>query len=634
MGLEVSVIRGSTGVLVVLAAVFVVASSAATLTPRPPRIVSAVMQDSDRDARADSVRLTYSVRVRHVRDRDGRYPFSVAGYRVRSVGAASGKVVEVALVEHAQPDPQARPALRYARTRLQPVRGLTGVQAGVQLFRSPRPHGRTAPVEPPPPPAPRDSDGDGIADAQDCAPQNSSVHPGAADLPDLAFVDSNCDGIDGTEQDAIFASPQGSDADPGTKAKPKRQIQAALGAATAAKKRYVLAAAGSYGHVAAASGVGVYGGYVPDNWSVRSASLVTQIVGSPEGLFASDVTDVTLQLLSIRGEVLTANLGESAYGIRAVEGTRLRLQRVTVTAGVGAAGAPGANGAEGAWGSAGLPGAKGACDSSVKAPGGAGGLSPVGRDGGKGGDGRYEQEGQNGEAGVVGTPGGKGGDDGIAGSPGTAGGTGKSGAPGTASAGGSNSTAGASIRWQGMGGTEGIYGAPGNGGGGGGAGGGQDDFTSINGTGNAGGGGGGGGAGGRGGMGGLAGGGSFGIYLYNSKVVVEKSSITAGDGGAGGRGGDGGPGGHGGVGGAGLRYCPNEIGSGAPGGDGGWGGWGGGGGGGAGGPSVGVFKVGTAELTLTDTNVAFGTAGPGGATGSVGTPPAPAEAGIAKAIYP
>src|ERR687891_281336 len=123
---EFLVSRVSLRILVALTAVVVVAASAATPGPTPPRIVSAAMQDSERDARADSVRLMYSARVRHVRDRDGRYPFTVAGYRIRSVGAASGKALVIALVEHAQPAPQARPALRYRRTRLQPVNGMTG----------------------------------------------------------------------------------------------------------------------------------------------------------------------------------------------------------------------------------------------------------------------------------------------------------------------------------------------------------------------------------------------------------------------------------------------------------------------------------------------------------------------------
>src|SRR6266545_5739841 len=101
----------------VLAGVGVVAASAAPARKsKPPRIVSAVMQDADRDARADSVRLTYSMRIRHATDRDGHYPFAVAGYRIRSVGAASGRALVVLLVEKAQPDPTARPVIRYRRT--------------------------------------------------------------------------------------------------------------------------------------------------------------------------------------------------------------------------------------------------------------------------------------------------------------------------------------------------------------------------------------------------------------------------------------------------------------------------------------------------------------------------------------
>ena len=65
----------------------------------------------------------------------------------------------------------------------------------------------------------------------DCAPASASIHPGAPDLPDLGFVDSNCDGIDGTEKDAIFVSPNGNDGNPGTKSQPKREVQAAVTAA-------------------------------------------------------------------------------------------------------------------------------------------------------------------------------------------------------------------------------------------------------------------------------------------------------------------------------------------------------------------------------------------------------------------
>jgi hypothetical protein len=57
------------------------------------------------------------------------------------------------------------------------------------------------------------------------------VHPGAADLPDLAQLDSNCDGIDGTADAAVFVSPKGDDANPGTMAAPKATIEAAVATA-------------------------------------------------------------------------------------------------------------------------------------------------------------------------------------------------------------------------------------------------------------------------------------------------------------------------------------------------------------------------------------------------------------------
>ena len=140
----------------------------------------------------------------------------------------------------------------------------------------------------------------GTPDGQDCGPHDASIHPGALDAPDLSFVDSNCDGIDGTVNDAVFVSPNGKDTNPGTKDTPKRQIQAAVLAATAGGKKSVYAAAGSYYRVAAAAGVGIYGGYDPGNWSHRSSKLTTTMAGSPDGVFAEGTKGVLLQLLTVR----------------------------------------------------------------------------------------------------------------------------------------------------------------------------------------------------------------------------------------------------------------------------------------------------------------------------------------------
>jgi thrombospondin type 3 repeat protein len=74
-----------------------------------------------------------------------------------------------------------------------------------------------------------DDDNDGIADEFDCAQFDANVDPNSADLPDLAFTGTNCDGIDGKLSDAIFASLSGSDSATGTTPdSPKRAVNAAL----------------------------------------------------------------------------------------------------------------------------------------------------------------------------------------------------------------------------------------------------------------------------------------------------------------------------------------------------------------------------------------------------------------------
>jgi hypothetical protein len=636
------------GLLVVPTVAVVGYADAASPDRKPPRIVTAVMIDADNDARSDRLRLTYSERVRHAADRDGRYPFAVSGYRLLSVGKASGKALVIVLVEPAQPDQAAVPAVRYGRTRSQPVADRAGNQAQAQVFTRVRAHGHAPPpaqppAQPPPPATPLDSDRDGTPDGEDCAPRDASIHPGAADLPDLAFVDSNCDGIDGTERDAIFVAPNGNDANPGTKAKPKREIQAAIATVAAGKGRYVLVAFGTYGHVKLASGVGIFGGYDPSNWARRDRfpDGLPIMSGTPEGVLATAAKDVVLQHLRIRG--LAGNGDRSAYGIRAIGNSRLTLQRVAVTAGDAAAGLAGASGRTGARGGAGGPANGGNCDGRDGGDfpfGGNGGSSPAGRDGGRGGNGGFEildENGSEGAPGKIGTLGGPGGARGNPGKPGGRGDSGENGAAGTAGVGATPSTVGAGETWIGQNGGAGGAGEPGNGGGGGGGGGPQKGLFAKDGDGNGGGGGGGGAGGGAGGGGGGSGGGSFGVYLANSKLVVEASTVAAGKGGAGGEGGSGGIGGAGGAGGKGGRVCTSEVGAGGDGGFGGAGGRGGGGGGGAGGPSIGIFKVGSSTATVkSDSKITVAAAGAGGAGGGSGPGGTgqPGAAGIAQPSFP
>jgi hypothetical protein len=619
-------------ILLVALVVLPVAVSSAAPDRKPPRIVAAVLLDTNRDYRADRVRLTFSERIRHAGDADRRYPFTVAGYRIASVGPSRGKTIVIVLAEKAAADAAARPAIRYTRTGSKPVRDRAGHQAVRQTFRGTRAHGRRPPVLPtPPPPAPpppgqADRDGDRYPDAQDCAPDDPAINPGAADLPELAFVDTNCDGIDGTEAKAVFVSPFGNDAAPGTKGAPKREINSAL-AVAAASSRYVLAAEGSYDRVVAVSGIAVHGGYDRTSWA-RSSTRITSIVGAPEAVLAVGATGFLLQHVSVRGQ----HAGASAYGIRAIDGSTLTLQRVVLLAGAGAEGPPGARGATGLAGPNGGPG-------NNRGRGGQPGLSNVGLSGGRGGDGNSDGAGEAGGTGQVGTPGGAGGKAGNPGKNGGIGQNGQDGAAGLRGQGGTASTALAASVWIGADGGRGFYGGFGRGGGGGGAGGAGSSIYLLNNPGAGGGGGGAGGAIGGRGEGGRAGGGSFGLYLYNSTAVVEGSSIASGAGGAGGRGGNGGAGGPGGAGGfaepalSGIGATA-KPGRGGDGGAGGRGGQGGAGGGGAGGPSIAVLKLGSVA-TLTSTTLAFGTAGAGGApgTGGVGSPAA-SQAGIAQAIHP
>jgi hypothetical protein len=458
-------------------------------------------------------------------------------------------------------------------------------------------------------PAP-DDDSDGYPNANDCAPNDPSVHPGAADGPDVpAFRDTNCDGIDGDAAHAVFVSPVGSDASPGTQAKPKRTMANAVVAA-ASQGKDVYATAGIYTErLVVADGVGVYGGYGV-NWS-RSLSNETRLTGggTGEGAFAFNLTNTTtLQHITLAPDA-PGGAGSSSYGLRAINSGDLVIERVVAT---GARGAAGSNGSTGPNGTAGVKGVDGGNGNTP----GAGGTSVAGRPGGHGGFGA-SGPGEDGQDGTIPPPAGGGGPGGPGGVL-TAGGAGQTGAFGANGAHGSGGFGGtvAGNAWQSSAGLAGLTGSPGDGGGGGGGGGGPSGGDSST-QGWAGGGGGGGGSGGEGGGGGTGGGGSFGLFLVNSPgVVVTNSTIAASNGGAGGFGGDRGFPGSGGPRGLGELDSHGHGRNGGNGGIGGSGGFGGWGGGGAGGPSIALFRL-NSPVTTSGNTLTFGSGGAGG--GSQGT---------------
>ena len=520
-----------------------------------------------------------------------------------------------------------------ARTPLRVV-AAGSAASGTPPARAPEPAPLTAAPGSAPPAVvaavPADDDRDGHPNGADCAPADPAIHPGAVDAPDApAFADTDCDGVDGDADGAIFVSPAGLDSNPGTRAQPKQTLGNALVAAEAVVKD-VYAMAGTYAErLVVRNGVDVHGGYGPA-WD-RSLANLTLVKGgavpggATEGATAVGVTTRTvLEHLTIAPSD-PGSPGASSYAILAVGSPGLVIDRVVALAGAGAPGITRGPGATGATGDTGVPGGPpsglpGDCDDYTGGAGGGPTGVRTGRQGGEGGRGADSDGsgGQNGQPGAgytgVGLGGGYGGLKGANGNPGKdglPGGWGDAGSPGSDGAGG---TGGAPIgdRWSSASGQAGTDGTDGFGGGGGGGGGAQVSLFAVNGAGNGGGEGGDGGERGRGGLGGGGGGGSFGIFLVDSTgATIQRSTVTARNAGAGGSGGQGGRGGLGGPGGPGASLCPSEVGEGGDGGHGGAGGVAGDGGGGAGGPSIAVFRR-NSTITLADSTLAFGLPGGGG----------------------
>jgi hypothetical protein len=481
-----------------------------------------------------------------------------------------------------------------------------------------------------------DWDGDGSV-ADDCAPLDPAIHPGAVDLPDVNFEDTNCDGIDGDAANAVFVATSGSNSATGTKGNPLQTINAGIAQAVAQHKSAVYIAGGTYNEVVQlASGVSLYGGYEPLS-GARSTVEQTVIQGSPQAVFANGATHVLLQLLTLKGSVGSVAPGASAYGLRAIGHSSVALENDTVSAGPGNAGAGGAAGAVGGTVANGTGGAQSQCGNGPGV-GGAGGASALGNGGGAGGGGGPVGF-TNGSNGFTGGGGGalpQPGGGGNLGGASAAGQPGFPGNPGSTGASAANAVFSTSLAAPGgwaaavPADTATAGGLGSGGGGGGGAGGSQ--YTIIGITVNSGGaGGGGGGAGGLGGAPGPPGGpggGSFAAYLFDSSLVATGSTLTGGTGGKGGDGGIGGNGGSGGSGGAGgigsfdtgvfgIIRCSGD---GGRGGNGGNGGKGGNGGGAPGGPSGGVFDGGTSTFATRSSTLTGGTAGAGGANGNGAVP--------------
>jgi len=446
-----------------------------------------------------------------------------------------------------------------------------------------------------------------------------------SDVPDNAYFDANCDGIDGDPSRAVFVAPPpfGSDANDGTMTRPVATLEKGIqlaGSLTPVKDIYV--ARGTYtpsGPLQLVSGVSLYGQYDgTTNWN-RASTNVTAIQAAGTAVLAQNITSET----HLEGFLITAanaaGPGFSSYGIRVEGGTGNLVVRYNfIVAGAGADGTTGNSGPDGANGNAGLAGGAGSCDANQPGGGGGGGgASACGRTGGSGGKGGNfgANPGTAGGPGTGGTPGGNGG---TGGDPGTRGADGSPGANGSSGANGIPTTNWGAVAGAGYtpaGGAPGTIGGNGNGGGGGGGGGGQGCFFCDDGPGNGGGGGGAGGCAGTPGNGGQGGGGSFAVFVIGANATVDANVLQTIGGGRGGRGGSGGLGGAGGGGGLGGTVCTAQVGAGGNGGRGGIGGASGSGSGGPGGPSIGILHNSTANVAIGSNTFSIAPEGSGGAGG-------------------
>lgn len=506
-----------------------------------------------------------------------------------------------------------------------------------------------------------DVDADGFGPPDDCGPNDATIFPGAADPPDDAGLDSDCDGIDGDVDTAVFVAPGGGNAAGcGTLASPCGSIQVGISRAASLGKPDVLVRQGVYsGTVTLSAGVSLYGGYAPGfgsratgpsanattiagtaNVPVRGTSQSVGMIA--DGVSSTTVADLTVQAPSASGT--TSGSGRSSYGVIAADST-LSLRGVKVIAAAGAAGSPGGTGVSASQ-TAAPAGATGgdadefvtACDDSSHGSGGGGSQAPglSQTRGGDGGDGGEMDTTCKETLGVIycdpcdataGDPGGNAAVTvSVSGTGGPGGGTCASPTSGfdgrvVHGAAGSGGVAGGHLEqdfWYANRGGTGGLGADGGGGGGGGGSGGCDSGTDSYGA-----GGGGGGAGGvrapSAGSGGGGGGGSFGVYLIDSALSISGSEIDRGNAASGSAGGDGGlgqPGGAGGPGGDGTFNGDSKPGG--EGGDGGRGGSSGGGGGGAGGISFAIYRSsGSSAVTTSQTTVIGGGAGGSGTGGTV-----------------
>ena len=206
------------------------------------------MLDANKNGRAD--RLGRPTRLRSGTEQpDGRYPFTVTGYRIRTVGAARARTLVIVLVEKKQPDPDHPLAVRYRhskrtnRSSVPPAARSSGGREPLPLDATAtgnntagnddtcrdREHDTPTTTTPT---TLTDSDHDGAPDPQDCAPHapTSPRRGRSTDPPSSTPTATGSTAPNPTRS----SSPPPATTPSGTKTRPKHSIQAAITTASPA----------------------------------------------------------------------------------------------------------------------------------------------------------------------------------------------------------------------------------------------------------------------------------------------------------------------------------------------------------------------------------------------------------------
>ncbi len=472
------------------------------------------------------------------------------------------------------------------------------------------------------------------------------VDDGQEDVPDMDGIDTDCDGVDGEVERAIFVSIEyGYAGAAGTPTEPMNDIEEAILLANASNpKKYLIIGSGYYNQTfTIRAGVHMYGGYDDRNfaWSRVSGDYSVFQSSTYIGQSIENIQQETiLQKVAFLNTIGGLQYGRSSYGlVIRNSNNQLKLDHCRITAVDGYVGQNGSSGINGAfcWDA----NQNGQCEVDSEDRNGDSSCSTLDCGGGRGTDGETDCSNCNlngGDPGVggfsvcgSGYSGGYGGwagsylgtDNGSSGS-GPAGGSGgrytdrdgNNGGSGAGNRHGSDGQGGSnsgylddSGLWVANGGTDGTAGQNGDSGSGGGGGFGDSGWD----EGAGGGGGGGAGCGGTAARGGGGGGGVFGVFLIDSSPSLHDCEIITGNGGNGGNGGQGGQGRSGGSGGQGGNGR-DGAGDGGDGGSGGQGGNGGHGGGGAGGNVYAIYKSGSSAPSLQSNTYSVGIPGTGGSS--------------------